>query len=217
MMDESLYQTHIPKEAQSLIIERLCGRQHPPTNGPLSVLSTFFRYYTEQCRDVSFVFHGKIAVNTHEELMLIVDDLRRGLPRSSVKHELASRAFGTLVAGTAVDDTCLEGTIDLAVRLISMLDVVGHYPNTHTGRDSLQWTDSDLDLKQFLAHTFPHREKNPCSGIKLSFQFTARNLDLMAGLRVELTTNLADHLLLREDENTVLIFHHASFLKHQRR
>lgn len=215
-MDESLYQAVIPREVQDLIIARIWGRQHTPPHEPLNTLSPYFRYYTDQCRAVFFAFGGKLPVTTHEQLILIADDLLRGLPRSSVKQNLAVRAFGTLVNGAAVNDKCLEGLIDLAVRLIAMLDV-GQYPNTHTGRDNLLWTDGNLSLKHFLALTFPHCTQIPSGGIKLSSQFTARNLDLIAGLQVEMTTNIADHLLLREAENTVLIFHHASFLRNQQK
>ncbi|KAI0167562.1 hypothetical protein BJ166DRAFT_237712 [Pestalotiopsis sp. NC0098] len=42
------------------------------------------------------------------------------------------------------------------------------------------------------------------------------NIERFAGFEVRLTTNLKDHLLVREDTKTVTIFHHAAFLQHQR-
>lgn len=148
--------------------------------------------------------------------MLIVDDLRRGLPRSAVKQELALRTFAALKPGVATDDELLECLIDLSTRILVMLDV-GQFPRTHTGRASIQWADDSLDLAQFLRSTFQHATKLPHDSVKLGYQFTARNLDLIGGLKVELTTNITDHLMLQEADNSVLIFHHASFLKNQQR
>ncbi|KAL5333741.1 hypothetical protein BJX70DRAFT_403294 [Aspergillus crustosus] len=39
----------------------------------------------------------------------------------------------------------------------------------------------------------------------------------VAGFKVELTTNLSDHLRLRDADKTISIFHHASFLMGHRK
>lgn len=46
--------------------------------------------------------------------------------------------------------------------------------------------------------------------------FNVCNIVRIAGFKVELTTNLADHLLLRDADRTLTIFLHVSYLMGQR-
>ncbi|KAL8840478.1 MAG: hypothetical protein Q9176_003804 [Flavoplaca citrina] len=48
--------------------------------------------------------------------------------------------------------------------------------------------------------------------VKLPQSFTASNLEKIGGIRVIWTNNLADHLLLRDDDTKVMLFHHVSAL-----
>ncbi|KAL8877912.1 MAG: hypothetical protein Q9198_004171 [Flavoplaca austrocitrina] len=52
--------------------------------------------------------------------------------------------------------------------------------------------------------------------VKLPQTFTAANLEKIAGIRIVWTNNLADHLLLRDDDTKVMLFHHVSALYLQR-
>lgn len=45
--------------------------------------------------------------------------------------------------------------------------------------------------------------------------FNAKNVAKIAGIEVCWTSNLADHLLMLDDESKVTLFHHASILKLQ--
>jgi len=53
--------------------------------------------------------------------------------------------------------------------------------------------------------------------VKLDRPFTARNLERIAGLKIVWTDNLPDHLRLMRDDTEVAIYHHASFLEHQKK
>jgi hypothetical protein len=44
--------------------------------------------------------------------------------------------------------------------------------------------------------------------------FTARNIERVTKISIQWTDNLVDHLRLAENDQTLCIFHHASFLKH---
>lgn len=217
-MDSNLYESTVPPQTQALIAKRLWapsppdGQYQPFNTGP------YFRYYSDQCKAIFYAFGGRLPIKTHEQLMLITDDLLASKTRSVVKQDLASRTFGITAPGQTTDDEVLEAFIHFAVRVVAMLDV-GQFPNTHPSRQTLQWpsTAGPQTMAEFIALTFPKREALPYSGVKLGSHFTAQNLDLIADLKVELTTNLADHLLLEEDERTVFIFHHVAFLKNQQR
>lgn len=218
-MDSNLYESTVPAQTQTLIATRLWAPS-PPNNTQYQPFNTlpYFRYYSDQCKAIFYAFGGRVPIKTHEQLMLITDDLLAQKTRSVVKQDLASRTFGVTTPGQTTDDEVLEAFIHLAVRVLAMLDV-GQFPNTHPSRQTLQWpsTAGQQTLADFIALRFPKNGTMPYSGVKLGPHFTAQNLNLIADLKVELTTNLADHLLLQEDEQTVFIFHHVAFLKNQQR
>ncbi|KAK0627397.1 hypothetical protein B0T14DRAFT_535243 [Immersiella caudata] len=54
-----------------------------------------------------------------------------------------------------------------------------------------------------------------CESTRLPKSFNAWTIEMIGGIRTGFTDNLADHLLLVEDDSKVLIFHHASFLEYQ--
>ncbi|KAL4902092.1 hypothetical protein BDW74DRAFT_169809 [Aspergillus multicolor] len=109
-------------------------------------------------------------------------------------------------------DNVLDACINLAVRLVFMLDV-GDFPNAFSGRKKLVWTSGTI--QDFMQETFPERLGLNHDGVKLGKGFDVSNIVRIAGFKVELTANLADHLRLRDADKTVKIFHHASFLKCQ--
>ena len=48
--------------------------------------------------------------------------------------------------------------------------------------------------------------------VKLPQTFTAASLETIGGIEIHWTNNLADHLLLRDDDTKLLLFHHVSVL-----
>ena len=69
-----------------------------------------------------------------------------------------------------------------------------------------------------IATTQPASTPPACTHrhIKLEKQFNALNLHRIAGIRIFWTDNLADHLRMMNDDKTVAIFYHASFLEYQK-
>ena len=208
-MDGPLYDSCVPLAVQDLICQGLWGRK----TGRLLSNSAYFNYYSEQCVAVYHAFVGRIPLSTHEDVVEIARQILGDLPRSTIQQNLNDK-HSTLSAENQNHIELLNGSIDLVVRLLFMLDV-GQFPRSHTGRAPLRWTEGCIS--EFLGTIFSQQTTLTHEGVKLDTQFTARNLDLIAGLEVELTTNLADHLILREEDNKVLIFHHASFLRNQQR
>ncbi|KAL8765560.1 MAG: hypothetical protein Q9194_006523 [Teloschistes cf. exilis] len=52
----------------------------------------------------------------------------------------------------------------------------------------------------------------PLNSVKLPQSFTAAHLEHIAGMRIRWTHKLAHHLLLRDDDTTLVLFHHACAL-----
>jgi hypothetical protein len=86
---------------------------------------------------------------------------------------------------------------------------------TLSGETKLNWSDGtikDLVNKEFVPQ---NRMKE---SVKLEKIFNAMNLEQIAGVDIRWTSNLADHLRMRDDDNAVEMFHYATFLKlHQNR
>jgi hypothetical protein len=71
-----------------------------------------------------------------------------------------------------------------------------------------------LSTKSISKNFSPDHELN--TPVKLSKIFNACNLQRISGIRVAWTSNLADHLSMRDDDTRVVIFHHATFLEYHR-
>jgi|SRR3569833_911875 len=170
-------------------------------------LRCYFRYYSKQCRQVSSIV--SIPVNTHTELLRVARSICARCTHEDIRKELELR----YPCETGIQ---LNNTLDLAVRLLLMLDV-GIFDNAYTGRDDITWTGGTIDDFMNTIPVFEGRPQLPFHDVKLDTQFNARSLERIAGFEVQLTTNLADHLLLREEMKVVTIFHHAAFLEYHLR
>jgi hypothetical protein len=95
-----------------------------------------------------------------------------------------------------------------------MLDI-GEFQNGHSGRSSLLWVQGSL--QDFVRETLSEATSLDDDGIKFETSFNIRRMVGIAGFKVELTSNLSDHLRFRDSDKTVKIFHHASFLEAHRK
>ena len=110
----------------------------------------------------------------------------------------------------------LDGSITLVARLLTMTDIRPR-PYTSEVQPSLNWTDDNTSLKDLMASRFVEQSINGQDDCEFEDDFTAYNLQRLAGLEIIWTDNLADHLRLARNKKKIHIFHHASFLKWQDR
>lgn len=200
----SLLEYPIPATTQQRIIKGLWD------TADYESLHPYFQYYTEQCR-IAFHVHGRqLPAKTHQYILDIATHFKDGLARQAIRQNLAAKFQAE---HTGLEDT-FDNSIDLAVRLVFMLDI-GELRNAFSGRRRLVWIEGSL--QEFVRDIFSDKISLGHEGIKLGIQFTARNLDRVTGFRVELTTHLADHLRLRYEDRTVSMFHHVSFLRCQQK
>ncbi|KAL3476636.1 hypothetical protein BJX99DRAFT_270306 [Aspergillus californicus] len=203
-LNRSILESPLPPETQAEIAGKFWG----PGNFQRAHLESYFQYYTDQCRMVFQSHRTGLPLKTHQHITEIASDIREGINRGDVKSRLATR-HGIRDNKSA---DALYACIDLTVRLVFMLDV-GQFPNTFTGRRKLLWHGGPI--QEFIQELFP--EKLPLSheGIRLGKEFTLCNMVRIAGFNVQLTPYMSDHLRLRDADNTVAVFHHASFLNAQ--
>ncbi|UPK97070.1 hypothetical protein LCI18_008005 [Fusarium solani-melongenae] len=85
----------------------------------------------------------------------------------------------------------------------------------HTGQcPLLQWTESDLTA--LARRLFSASPQIDCSGVSIPTTFDAWGLENVAGIKIEFTDNLADHLRLANNDTQIYVFHHVAYLEHQR-
>jgi hypothetical protein len=201
----SLLEYPIPAETQARILKSLWDTA---TYAPLN---PFFQYYTEQCR-IAFHAHGRqMWAKSHQQILDLASHLQNGIVRQDLKPCLLLHRDGQ---SPSEGEGTFDASVDLAVRLILMIDI-GELRNAFSGRRRLIWVEGSL--QDFVNDIFLDKVSLSHDGIRLGTPFTARNLDRVTGFRVELTTNLADHLRLRYEDRTVSMFHHASFLRCQQK
>ena len=99
--------------------------------------------------------------------------------------------------------------IDLAVDVWSMLSIA-KFPGDISYDEPIPWED-DVTLTDLVHKCFP---LYPFSDIvKMPQAFTAAHLEKIGGIQVVWTSNLADHLLLKEDDTKLMLFHQVSILR----
>ena len=98
----------------------------------------------------------------------------------------------------------------LAARVWLML-AIGRFQQSLSPSQGIIWTD-DGKLGDVLSARFSPRN-DLRDQIKLPMAFTAENLERIAGIRIAWTSDLAEHLALREDDTKVVLFHQASILE----
>lgn len=178
-------------------------------------LEPYFEYFAEQCR-LYETLGRKLPFSDYYGIIQIANDIKNGLDRSRVYQQLEDRCRNSATTSATLPSVdVLNDAIDLTARLLLMMDVGTPSSRMWTGRASRVWHNGSIQA--FLAVVFQHQTMNRHDGIHLDRDFNARNLYAIGGLKVELTNNLLDHLEVVdiEGETTVMIFHHATFLRNQ--
>jgi hypothetical protein len=166
-------------------------------------LDAYFRFYTTCCARAFHNSGGKLLVQTHRQIIGIVQQLRRGDCRDSIRNFLSH-----LDPQSQVDDS-----INLAAQLLLMLNFASpRY--AISGTIQVLWTTDGAISASIEDHFYsPPKLGDVC--VNLDSSFTGYNIEKVAGIEIVWTDNLADHLRLIEGDTKLAIFHHATFLECQ--
>ena len=172
----------------------------PPHPGlDVGVDAYFDDCYEEQCE----IAGSHASAATHIEILDIIVHLRSvNLTRSEIIHILEG-------INSLADSGRLMVLIDLAARLWLMVSIGSIHRSIVPSR-TVSWQEGKL--KNALQGIFSPKS-TLSERVKLPKNFTAANLERIAGLKVMWVSNLSDHLMLRDDDTKVMVFHHASFLE----
>jgi len=212
-LDGALNQTSIDQTTRRQIIDALwplntsSWRSHNVLD-----LEPFFRYYTRQCHFALIDRGQHVFARTHQDIVDVVRQVENAVPREVIKESLRPKL---LKRERPDGDEVLEGTIDLAARIHVMINITSASAR-FSQSIQLKWTAGPL--KPLLIDHFTYAQILGNDGIQLEPTFTAANLELIAGIKVQPTDNLADHLRMIDIEDKVVaVFHHASFLRRNTR
>lgn len=208
--------------ARLAIVDSLWPRDAPKNLDSLqnNDWSTYFHYYVNQC--LHSLQAQSVVPRTHVEIVKISYLLRRNVSRESIKERLTSvlkevhiqkkETIG--IEETMVMEEQVSNTIDLVARLYFMVNVGTVDATFTTARKKLRWTGGSPH--DFLLDHFRHSKNLDDISVRFDKSFTARNIERIAGITIQWTDNLADHLrMLDAEDKAVAIFHYATFLKHQ--
>lgn len=111
-----------------------------------------------------------------------------------------------------VNEKC-EHALNLAGRLLSMTNI-GSMQDEVNSRRLVEW-DCGSTLRQCLSAHFDRQHEMQWERTRLLKSFNPWGISVVAVITIRFTDNLANHLLLVEDDTMLLVFHHATFLEHQ--
>lgn len=172
----------------------------------------YFVYFERQCRLARQNDDTDKPVCTDRNIIDIIERLKAGKAREEIRENLIQNASDS--SNCIMDSRIFDSVIDLAVRLWLMVHVE-YVRQGVTFQTAIPWRNGTLS--DALNDHF-HHELILTDQIKLERAFNAMNLERMAGVNIQWTPNLVDHLRFVEDgkEPVLNIFFHATFLKHNK-
>ena len=171
--------------------------------------SSYCEYFREQFRLARHNDESLCQIYTLGTICTTVHQLKAGTERKDIKNGLLSNYVGN---GKQVNDR-VNDAINLAIRLWLMVHVGSR--QGITGQTAIPWHGGCL--QDVVADHFCHQLVLTDS-VKFEKVFNALNLERIAGMVIQWTPNLVDHLRLKEDGKRPIlnIFHHATFLQYHR-
>lgn len=150
----------------------------------------------------------KFEHHSHE-----ITELSRMFQGDEVKENMLVRLKELRQAGQkpSTEQNC-HHMVDFVARLITPINI-GTLPNEVNRRRHLMWDTGTL--RSLIANYFNEPPVLTFERLRLPKTFDAWSLCKIGGIRIRFTDNLADHLLLVDDDAVVLVFHHVSYLKQQ--
>ena len=170
-------------------------------------LTAFFDdWFEEQCEAAA----SQLSVRTHRELLQVVAHIQSTDNREHRSMIAEKLRTSSSTAKTPPELAPINASLTLAVRiwLSTSIDSLQHFV---TPGHSVLW-NSGRSLGDAIEDAFSPKGQST-EMIQLPKAFTAANLEKIAGIQVQWTSNLADHLSMKDDDTKVILFHQASFLE----
>ena len=161
----------------------------------------FDDWFEEQCQASA----GQVSARTHNDLLQIIAKIQSA-------NQNADRSALTLALSSTSPCTtdAIDASVTLAARIWLSLSIDSLNHSVTPGQ-LIPWNKGQC-LSDAIHTTFSPQAQTR-ERVKLPKVFTAANLEKIAGIQVQWTSNLADHLSLKDDDTKVMLYHQASFLE----
>ena len=172
----------------------------------------FFSRYATLCSLASNT-HRAIENITHWQLAEVIKSIKAPEQSSCERLQLIQLFCNIPLL---IRDNSLPGEelaeilLDLAVDVWSMLSIA-KFPGDISYDEPVHWDDNE-SLNDIVRKYVPHKTESQ-DIVKLPQTFTAAYLERIGGIEVIWTSNLADHLLLKDDDTKLVLFHQVSILR----
>ena len=176
---------------------------------------SFFSRYSQLCR-LAVNKDREVEKLTHWHLVEVVALLKN---HDSTRGDVVAMVMQDQVV--AHSQSLARTLVDLAAGLWLMLSI-SMYPGDISYDEPIIWRDYEkLRDDQYcnqapINKSFSHLY-NLTDLVKLPQSFTAAHLEKIGGIQVIWTSNLADHLLLKDDDTKLMLFHQVSILQLHKR
>lgn len=172
-------------------------------------LDSYFEYFHEQIR-LARQNNDCGQICSRIKICGIVQRLKAKQHRDMIRKELAvENDYDQEEYGSTIDDA-----INVASRLWLMVHI-GNVGRGVTGQTVIAWRQGCL--QEVIVKHFQH-QLVLTDTVKFEKVFNLLNVERIAGVVIQWTPNLVDHLRLREDGKLPVlnIFHHAAFLEYHK-
>lgn len=164
---------------------------------------SFFTQYARLCK-LAANKDREVEKVTHWHLVEIITLLKN---HDSTREEVAATFMQNSVVPRS--ENLATTLVDLAAGLWLMLSI-SKYPGDISYDEPMIWGDHEK-LRPFYTSFSHHYSSTDL--VKLPQAFTAAHLEQIVGIKVIWTNNLADHLLLKDDDTKLMLFHQVSILE----
>lgn len=169
----------------------------------------YFRFYEREVQNV----RPDSPTSSHTHIAALIN-----LVRTSTRAEIEAHIANRLTA-TELEKSCeiIGDAINLAIRLLLMVSTTRFKVMGQayiSGETKLDWTTGTI--KEFCDTELVRPQTEMEEVVKLEKAFNARSLERIGGIKIRWTSNIVDHLRMRDDDKAVEIFHYASFLSFQK-
>lgn len=176
----------------------------------------YFSFYERECRDMiqnSFPSGIHTTIRTHADVVAAVQELRKGHSKEQIKDTLIKSIKPTRTQQEK--EIMSAGSLLLAARLVSMMSI-GPLPYGIFQRRHIPWPDGIPILKGLIEEYYTNSLSQSDSKLRFRGNFLAFNVKQFTQLKIVWTNNLADHLQILDEDKHLCIFHHDTFLRHQK-
>jgi hypothetical protein len=195
---------HSPVTPQArLEIVRELWPDPSPSHSLRNNWNAYFNFYARECRSALVEQGQHLCAQSHVDLLKIARLLENEPTKEEVKLKI-----GQIFPQHRND----SADVSLATRILAMVKT-GPLPTEFLRDSSVSWSDGEQ--LRVAVHAHFKIDLNPdFEDCRFESHFTARNIERVTKISIQWTDNLVDHLRLAENDQTLCIFHHASFLKH---